>query len=60
MKKNPAPVGEEDGRIIPLFSEAEMYLSLASLYGADQRVEAFFGVETYQEVAQWHNCTHGE
>lgn len=35
-KKNPAPAGEEDGRMMPAASELLMYSSMALVSGADR------------------------
>ncbi len=34
-KKNPAPAGEEEGRMSPAARESEIYFSMASLSGAE-------------------------
>ena len=35
IKKNPAPAGDDEGRINPAFREAEMYSFMAALSGPE-------------------------
>ncbi len=42
-KKNPAPAGEEEGRMNPVARESEMYFSMAPLSGAESEYNLPFG-----------------
>ncbi len=44
-KKNPAPAGEEEGRMRPAFKDSLIYLSMASLSGPDREYKRPLGGE---------------
>lgn len=42
-KKNPAPTGDEEGRIMPAAKESEMYVSIASRSGCEMLYKRLVG-----------------